>query len=546
MHSSRNSLDYPGVDSRDWAGYGSSTRVRTSGSERKGKALRSRYEPVPCFTAPHVSSSCSRARYPTGGRGALLATAVDNENVTVPSEQSGFDPYEETDLESVEANESLPSAQSLLPTTALRRSARMASLPMSYAGRAAWGLGKRIGGKPAEAVAHEMQMRTAEQVFKVLGELKGGAMKFGQAMSIFEAALPEEVAGPYRATLTKLQDAAPALPAETVHAVLAENLGDDWRARFAEFDDKPTAAASIGQVHKAVARDGRVVAVKIQYPGAGKALMSDLKQLSRMARLFGSWVPGLDVKPLLAELRERVAEELDYLGESNNQRAFAAAYEGDPDFVVPHVLAASPGVIITEWLEGQSLAEVIRSGTQEQRDHYGKLYLRFLLSGPTRARLLHADPHPGNFRVMEDGRMGVMDFGAVAQLPDGFPPIMGELLRAAELKDSQSVLDGLREAGFVRPGIELQPDELLGYLEPLVEPARHEVFHYTRDWMRGQYRRLNDPRNQDFTIGLRLNLPPEYMLIHRVWLGCIGVLCQLDAQVPTLAELELWVPGFQQ
>ena len=282
----------------------------------------------------------------------------------------------------------------------------MASLPVGYAGRTALGLGKRIGGKPAEAVAHEMQLRTAEQVFRVLGELKGGAMKLGQAMSIFEAALPEELAGPYRATLTKLQDAAPALPPETVHKVLAANLGADWRDRFAEFDDSPAAAASIGQVHRAVARDGRVVAVKVQYPGAAEALMADLKQLTRMARLFGSWMPGLDLKPLLAELSARVEEELDYLGESDNQRHFAAAFEADPDFVIPHVLSASPEVIVTEWIDRISLAEIIRNGTREQRDHFGTLYLRFLLSGPARARLLHADPHPGNFRALPDGRLG--------------------------------------------------------------------------------------------------------------------------------------------
>ena len=465
------------------------------------------------------------------------------EDVKVNSDSDASKPESSASADAPPRRE-LPNAQSLVPTTAIKRGARMASLPMGYAGRAAWGLGKRIGGKPAEVVAHEMQMRTAEQMFKVLGELKGGAMKMGQAMSIFEAALPEEIAGPYRATLTRLQDAAPALPAETVHAVLAENLGPDWRERFAEFDDHPTAAASIGQVHRAVARDGRQVAVKIQYPGAGKALMADLRQLSRMARLFGSWVPGLDVKPLLAELQARVAEELDYLGESENQRAFAVAYEGDPEFVVPHVLSASPGVIVTEWIEGYSLAEVIREGTIEERDRYGRLYLRFLLSGPKRAHLLHADPHPGNFRVMSDGRLGVVDFGAVARLPDGFPTAMGELLRAAERRDSATVLEGLRREGFVKPDIELEPDDLLGYLEPLVEPARHPVFHYSRDWMRGQYRRLNDPRNQDFSIGLKLNLPPEYMLIHRVWLGCIGVLCQLDARIPTMEELSMWIPGF--
>ncbi|MFM2438975.1 MAG: hypothetical protein RLZ55_1800, partial [Actinomycetota bacterium] len=335
------------------------------------------------------------------------------------------------------------------------------------------------------------------------------------------------------------------LPTETVHEVLAENLGMNWRNRFAEFDDSPTAAASIGQVHRAVARDGRVVAVKVQYPGAGKALMSDLRQLSRMARLFGSWVPGMDLKPLLAELRDRVAEELDYLSESDHQRGFAVAFEGDRDFVVPHVLAAAPQVIVTEWIDGISLAEIIRTGTEEQRDHFGTLYLRFLLSGPARARMLHADPHPGNFRALPDGRLGVMDFGAVARLPDGLPAAMGHLLRIAETGDSESVRAGLVEEGFIRPGIELDPDELLGYLAPFVEPARYPVFHYTRSWMRGQYMRINDPRHKDFTVGLKLNLPPEYLLIHRVWLGAVGVLCQLDSHVATRQELLDWVPGFE-
>src|SRR4051794_40852098 len=123
-----------------------------------------------------------------------------------------------------------------LPRRAVTRSAKLATLPMGVAGRAAWGLGKRLGGRPAEAVAAEMQARTAEQLFKVLGELKGGAMKFGQALSIFESALPEELAAPYRATLTKLQDAAPPMPAATVHKVLAAEFGPRWRRRFASFD----------------------------------------------------------------------------------------------------------------------------------------------------------------------------------------------------------------------------------------------------------------------------------------------------------------------
>ncbi|HQR81199.1 MAG TPA: AarF/ABC1/UbiB kinase family protein, partial [Actinomycetota bacterium] len=268
-----------------------------------------------------------------------------------------------------------------IPRRAVTRTARMATLPLGYAGRTALGLGKRIGGRPAEAVATEIQMRTAEQLFKVLGELKGGAMKFGQALSVFEAALPEEMAGPYRATLTRLQDAAPPMPATTVHEVLAEQLGPDWRDRFTQFDDDPAAAASIGQVHRAVYRDGRAVAVKVQYPGAGKALLSDLNQVSRMGRMFGSLVPGMDIKPLIDELRARVSEELDYLRESESQRRFAAAFEGDPEFRVPHILAAAPQVLVSEWVDGVGLSHIIADGSREQRDRYATLYQRFVLSG---------------------------------------------------------------------------------------------------------------------------------------------------------------------
>ena len=431
-----------------------------------------------------------------------------------------------------------------LPRRAISRSARLAALPLGYAGRTAVGFGKKVGGKPAEAVASEIQQRTAEQVFKTLGELKGGAMKFGQALSIAEVALPEEMLGPYRAALTKLQDAAPPMPAATVHKQLTQALGDDWRARFTEFDDTPTAAASIGQVHKALWHDGREVAVKIQYPGAGKALMSDLNQVSRMAKMFAAMSPGLDIKPLLEELKDRAAEELDYLSESNYQRTFAVAFDDDEDFVVPHVLAASPTVVISEWLDGYSLSRVIADGTPEERDHYGTLYLRFLMSGPARAGLLHSDPHPGNYRVLGDGRLGVLDFGAVARLPDGLPASMGHLLRLATEGDAENVVAGLREEGFVRPDVNVDAQKLLDLLSPFAEPAEHEYFHFTRDWMRSHFTRLSDPRNPDVQQSFKLNLPPQYMLIHRVWLGGIGVLSQMDATVPMRGELERWLPAF--
>ncbi|MYV66938.1 AarF/ABC1/UbiB kinase family protein [Streptomyces sp. SID2131] len=442
-----------------------------------------------------------------------------------------------------------------LPRKAVTRTAKLAALPLGFAGRATWGLGKRIGGRSAEIVARELQQRTADQLFKVLGELKGGAMKFGQALSVFESALPEEVAGPYRAALTKLQDAAPPMPTRTVHAVLEERLGADWRELFLEFEDKPAAAASIGQVHRAVWHDGREVAVKVQYPGAGEALLSDLTQLSRFARLLGPLVPGMDIKPLITEMRDRVSEELDYGLEATAQQRHAEEFEDDPDVVVPAVVHQSEQVLVTEWMEGLPLAEVIADGTREQRDRAGQLLARFLFSGPARTGLLHADPHPGNFRLLpgagedegpEGWRLGVLDFGTVDRLPGGLPETIGTCLRMTLAGDAEAVYDLLRAEGFVKETVSLDPEAVLEYLLPIIEPAEADSFLFTRSWMRAQAARIADPRSPAHQLGKQLNLPPSYLLIHRVTLSTIGVLCQLNAAVRLRDELDAWLPGFAQ
>ncbi|MFG2398340.1 ABC1 kinase family protein [Streptomyces lydicus] len=438
-----------------------------------------------------------------------------------------------------------------LPRKAVTRTAKLAALPLGFAGRATWGLGKRIGGRSAEIVGRELQQRTAEQLFKVLGELKGGAMKFGQALSVFESALPEEIAGPYRAALTKLQEAAPPMPTSTVHAVLAERLGEDWRELFEEFEDKPAAAASIGQVHRAVWHDGREVAVKVQYPGAGQALLSDLSQLSRFARLLGPLIPGMDIKPLITELRDRVSEELDYGLEAEAQQAHAEEFADDPDVIVPAVVHQCEQVLVTEWLEGVPLSEVIADGTDEQRDRAGQLLARFLFSGPARTGLLHADPHPGNFRLVPspdapagEWRLGVLDFGTVDRLPDGLPPTIGTSLRMTLDGEADAVYQQLCDEGFVKESIDLDPDAVLDYLLPIIEPAQVDAFTFTRGWMRQQATRIGDPRSPAYQLAKRLNLPPAYLLIHRVTLSTIGVLCQLGATVRLRDELEAWMPGF--
>ncbi len=431
-----------------------------------------------------------------------------------------------------------------LPRKAVTRTAKLAALPLGVAGRVTLGLGKRLGGRPAEMVALEIQQRTAEQIFRVLGELKGGAMKFGQALSVFEAALPEELAGPYRSALTRLQDSAPPLPAETVRGVLAEQFGPDWRANFRRFVNKPAAAASIGQVHRATWADGRSVAVKVQYPGAGPALLSDLNQLGRLARLFGVLVPGMDVNPLVAELKARVAEELDYCLEAEAQAMYAAAYADDPDILVPAVVAHAERVLVSEWIGGVPMSKIIAEGTQGERDRVGQLLIRFLFSSPTRAGLLHADPHPGNFRLLPHNRLGVLDFGAVNRLPEGLPEPIGRTLRVALDGDAETVLASLREEGFVKPTIDLDAEAVLDYLRPLVEPAQADTFHFTRAWLRTQAIRIGDPRSPASALARQLNLPPSYLLIHRVTIGAIGLLCQLGAHVSFREEMERWVPGF--
>ncbi len=440
-----------------------------------------------------------------------------------------------------------------LPRKAAARTARLAALPLGYAGRSALGLGKRMGGAPAEAVMTEIQQRTAEQLFRTLGELKGGAMKFGQALSIFESALPEELAAPYRDQLTKLQDSAPPMATQTVREILERELGIDWREQLVWLDGGPSAAASIGQVHKGRWHDGREVAVKVQYPGAGEALRADLKTLSRLARTIGPVFPGIDIKPLVEEVQARAEDELNYKLEGEAQAVFAAEFAGDTDFVVPDVVAVGDAVLITEWLESPaSLASVIARGTQEERDHYGELYTRFIFSSPGRTGMLHADPHPGNYRILpnEDGspgRLGILDFGAVARLPGrNLPDAMGSLIRIAALQDRDQLLEGLRREGFIKEKIKMDPDLLMDYLSPFIEPTRLETFRFSRDWMREQFQRINNPRADAYTVAIKLNLPPSYMLIHRTWVGGIGVLSQLECEAPFRSILEEYLPGFAE
>jgi predicted unusual protein kinase regulating ubiquinone biosynthesis (AarF/ABC1/UbiB family) len=280
----------------------------------------------------------------------------------------------------------------------------------------------------------------------VLGELKGGALKAGQLLATVDALFPQDPEATWTVALAELPEStASALPFSEVEPVLAAELGADWRRRFTEFGERSVAAASIGQVHRGVWHDGRAVAVKVQYPGVREALAADLAVVSALTRVTALVARGMALPPLVAEMRQRLAEELDYHREARVQRAFADAFRDDPEVRVPEVVAVSSRVLVTSWLDGRPLTRVAASGSAAERDRAGELYQRFLLSGPARAGWLHTDPHPGNFRLCADGRLGVLDFGSALVMPDGMPHVRAAHQRAAARR-------GRRGAGRVAGG----------------------------------------------------------------------------------------------
>ena len=426
-----------------------------------------------------------------------------------------------------------------------RRNAKLASLPIGMAGRAAAGFGKRMVGRDKDEVNQELLEKSAEQLFAVLGELKGGAMKVGQALSIMEAAIPDEFGEPFREALTKLQADAPPMPAAKVHKVLDQQLGTRWRERFREFSDEPAASASIGQVHKGIWSDGREVAVKVQYPGADHALKADLKTLSRMSGLLQRLSPGTDVKAMMDELIDRTEAELDYLGEADNQRAFAKAYDGHPDFLIPKVVASAPKVVVSEWVDGVPLSKIITTGDQQTRDDAAAKMAEFEVSSPYRVGLLHGDPHPGNFFRATDGRFGVLDFGAVGHYPEGLPPETGPILRLARDKKYDELKELMISAEFIRPSHanKVTSADLEGYLRPYVDPLYSESFHFTRKWMQRAAGKATDVRGEVYKTSRNLNVPKRFVMVFRVLGGCVGIASQLEAHAPYRAIMEEWVPG---
>lgn len=393
-------------------------------------------------------------------------------------------------------------------------------------------------------MAAEGRRRASERLRRVLGEARGGALKAGQLLATVSALFPADPDATWDAALADLPADNPPVPLAELVPVLSAELGPAWRDGVGDLDPTAVAAASIGQVHRARWPDGRDVAVKVQYDGIAEALRDDLALVSAMTRLGAVVAPGMALPPLVAEMRERLSEELDQRREARVQTAMREAFAGEVE--IPAVVEATRRVLVAEWLDGVPFTRLPEVADQATRDAAGAAYMTFLLSGPERAGWLHTDPHPGNFFWLgdgPDGRLGVVDFGSALPLPDGMPRTFGRLIALLRADDPAETLAGLRAEGFVRPGASVEAVKLRGYLAPFTEPSAQEMFSFTPEWLRGTFGQLGDPRNPDFAVALQLTMPPEHLFTHRVWLGIVGVLCRLRATVPVRPVVERWLPG---
>jgi predicted unusual protein kinase regulating ubiquinone biosynthesis (AarF/ABC1/UbiB family) len=424
------------------------------------------------------------------------------------------------------------------------RSARIASLVAGLAARTSLtAFRARFDDDPA-GLRRRSRTRNADSLRTTLGGMKGGALKAGQLLSTVDSLFPPDPDRTWTEALTTLQETNQPLAWAQVEPVLRRGLGARWRDLLVEIDPVAMAAASIGQVHRGTWCDGRPVAVKVQYPFAKDVLLADLRALSVSLRLAGLVLPGLLAAPVVDELRVRAREELDYVHEARAQREVAAAFADSHDYAVPDVVAAADGVLVSEWMQGRPLVTAA-GDSEKERARIAALYQGFALLAPARAGWLHADPHPGNFRVTPDGRLGVLDFGAVVAMPDGLPPAFGRLVRAfADEFAPGDAESALVAAGLIRPGRRVDIESLRAVMSPFSEPARHDVFAFSPTWLRSCFARDEAARDPDYTAAMGLTLPAEHLMTQRVWLGVIGVLCRLDVSVPVRPVLRELLPGF--
>jgi predicted unusual protein kinase regulating ubiquinone biosynthesis (AarF/ABC1/UbiB family) len=398
------------------------------------------------------------------------------------------------------------------PSSRLTRLRKLAGLGAQLGSDAIARGVKRLTGSDPSAIGKG----TAEKLVETLGDLKGAAMKLGQAASMDPDLFPPEV----RAVLARLQNEAPPMAFERVAAVLEEELGGSPDELFAEFSREPMAAASLGQVHRARLRDGRDVVVKVQYPGIDQALRSDIDNLGLVVKTMALAHRALDGRQYFHELAEELAHELDYSREGRLAREFARASAGLPDIVVPEIIdeRTSTRVLTMQHIPGQTLKTFLTS----QPDNAERLRVSGLLVRAIHGAFLvdgtvHADPHPGNFMVMPDGKLGVLDFGSVKRFSREFFEGHRDVFRIVLEQKPIDTLALVRRVGFT---VDLPDDEARALLAELLHIAgralRTDDYDYAHDTMAPDSRKLVAGHAAQF---LKIRPPAEGVMFVRAFGG---------------------------
>ena len=399
--------------------------------------------------------------------------------------------------------------------------------------------------KAAQALS-KRQVETAEQIVSALGHMKGAAMKLGQVMSFLDVGLvPPEYRDEFQRKLGELRAAAPTVAFEDMCKVIEEEYDDPLDEVFESFDTEPIAAASIGQVYRATLRDGRDVAVKVQYPGVAAAVRSDMQNLGMILRLMKRVAPGLDARGMAEEISERIGDELDYELEAQNQRTIARIFRGHPFIFVPDVVTSlsRERVLVTEFVEGTGYEE-LKGHPQETRDRLGEVIFRFFFGCMYRHHQFSGDPHPGNYLLMKDGRVAFLDFGLFKRIAPDVAELELELQRVGISGDGERLIEVLHGAGFIS------------------EPERYDVegilaqFHDITWWYTTDEEiqlepeiatqviiDMSDPRSRYFSQMRHETLPPDHLFGRRLEMLTLAVLSQLRSRANWHRIAREWIFG---
>ena len=427
-------------------------------------------------------------------------------------------------------------------TGRLQRSALIASTATKLGG--GWAVDQARGvfadAARREAIDEARQLKTAEAVAEALGNMKGAMMKLGQMASYLDQGMPETV----RDALAELQQDAPPMAPELAAQVVEQELGAGPDVLFAEWDPVPIAAASIGQVHRAMTHDGRAVAVKVQYPGVDQAIRGDLDNAGMLFTAMTFLFPGLDPEPLVEELRERIIEELDYRLEADNQRLFAEAYAGHPYIHVPAVVGelSATRVITTELAPGVRFAEML-TWSHEERNLAAETIYRFVFGSLYRLSAFNGDPHPGNYLFEPGGKVTFLDYGLVKRFAPSELQPFEDMIRAMVIdRDMAEFRRIVERVGLLAPNPAFTDEAIGEYFGHFYEFVRDDAeLTMTEEYASETVRRFFDTSGEHGEIMKAANVPKSMVIIQRINLGLYAILGQLEATANwrRMAE-ELW------